>query len=68
MSSIEVSVTHEIKIGYEKAWGKVGITHDCAPGEKYRDEIDRIDSIVQRKVLDVIQSTVQTVENFEGGK
>ena len=64
--SVEVSVTHNIKIGREDAWVKVSINTDVQPNETIDTAIDRVDSIIQQKIFDVITNTVESVNKFEG--
>jgi len=64
--SVEVSVTHNIKIGREDAWVKLSINSDVQPKETIDMAIDRVDSILQQKIFDVITSTVESVNKFEG--
>lgn len=64
--SVEVSVTHNIKIGREDAWVKVSINSDVQANETIDTAIDRVDSILQQKIFDVITSTVESVNKFEG--
>lgn len=61
-----MSVTHNIKIGREDAWVKVSINSDVQANETIDTAIDRVDSILQQKIFDVITSTVESVNKFEG--
>lgn len=70
-NSVEVGVTHQIKIGRESAWIKVGVTHEYdpdQPGYTMEDAIDDVERVVNRKIIDVIESTVATVTEYEGAK
>ena len=64
MSSAEVSVTHEIKIGRESAWVKVGVNMDHEHGS-LEMTIDRAAELVNRKIIEVIEQTVATVDAYE---
>ena len=66
--SVEVGVTHQIKIGREDAWIKVSVNRQVRPTETYADAIDSANKVVQHKVMDVIIETVETVNKFEEGK
>ena len=66
MNNVEVSVTHEIKIGREKAWVKVGVNMDVPTGSNISDTTDEASDLVNEKVMQVIEDTVTTVENYEG--
>jgi len=65
MDSAEVSVTHQIRINREDSWVKVSVSLDRYETEKIQDTIDRASRIVNKKVIDTIQETVQTVQQFE---
>lgn len=64
--SVEVSVTHNIKIGREDAWVKISINTDVQANETIDTAIDRVDSIIQQKIFDVINNTVESVNKYEG--
>ena len=64
--SVEVSVTHNIKIGREDAWVKISINTDVQANETIDTAIDRVDSIIQQKIFDVINNTVDSVNKYEG--
>lgn len=66
MSSVEVSVTHEIKIGRESAWVKAAVVHDVdTMHQTYSEEFDHAAKLVARKVLDAIETTVESVREYE---
>lgn len=65
MNSVEVGVTHQIKIGREEAWVKVGVSLDKESHETIEYAIDRASKIVNKKIVDVIETTVDTVHNYE---
>lgn len=65
---VEVGVTHQIKIGREDAWIKVAVTTDKREDESMPQAIDRTSKVVNRKILDVIEKTVKTVNEYTGGK
>ena len=70
MTSVEVAVTHQVKIGREQAWIKVGVNLDHNPDQRgwtIQDTIDRATDIVNEKVIDAIEKTVATVNNYEEG-
>ncbi len=69
MNSVEVAVTHQIRIGHDPAWIKVGVNLDYnpdLPNYTIEDQIDRATRIVNDKVIDAIEQTVLTVNNYEG--
>lgn len=68
MSSAQVSVTHEIKIGRESAWVKVGVNLDTETGDTVGDTISDASYIVNNKITEVIEHTVLTANNYESGK
>ena len=59
-------MTHQIKIGREDAWVKVSVNLDKEGHETLDHTIDRASKIVNKKVIDVIESVVHTVNNYEG--
>ena len=68
MNSVEVAVTHQVRIGREQAWIKVGVNLDYdpdLPSYTIEDQIDRATRIVNDKVIDAIEETVATVEAYE---
>lgn len=70
MNSVEVAVTHQIKIGRDLAWIKVGVVLDHNPDkENYtvEDHIDEATQLVNRKIIDTIETTVKTVNDYEEG-
>lgn len=67
MSSVEVAVTHEIKIGRESAWVKVGINYDIPQSSDATIDswVDTVAELVNQKIISVIEKTVTTVEEYE---
>jgi len=64
MAKVEIGVTHQIKIGHESAWIKLSVTDD---NEKYGDIDDAIDVLtvkVNQRIFDIIEETVESVEEF----
>lgn len=71
MSNVEVGITHQVKNGRESAWIKVSVNLDYTPdkpGYTISDAIDEASVLVNNKVIDVIEQTVATVNNYEGAK
>lgn len=66
--SVEVGVTHQIKIDRQDAWIKTSVTLDVPDGVHIEDQIDEASEIVNKKVLDVIEQTVATVQKFKTEK
>ena len=63
-----MSVTHEVKIGREKAWIKVGVSLDLDLHETVASGIDRATDQVNAKMIEAIEKTVSTVEEYEVSK
>ena len=61
---IEVGVTHEIKIGRESAWIKLSITEDFPVDTDYDENIAFLTRIVNKKILYVIEDTVNTINEY----
>lgn len=65
---IEIGVTHEIQINGDKSWVKLGIIDDVDPMGSLDESIDALSEKVNQKIMDVIQKTVDTVNEFEEKK
>jgi hypothetical protein len=61
-----VSVTHQIKIGREDSWVKISITSGVQDNETLDTAIDRVDKVIQQKIFDVVNHTVEAVNKYEG--
>jgi hypothetical protein len=59
--SVEVSVTHMIRIDGEESWVRYGVVTKVQPGESAEKTRQRASEGVNRGVLDTIQETVETV-------
>ena len=64
MSNVEVGVTHQIKIGREDAWVKIGINLDVLPNEEVTTTVDRASEIANEKIVEVIEEVVRTVNGY----
>lgn len=64
--TIEIGVTHEVQINREKAWIKFGITSKVQPEESTDEAISRVSSIIDNKIISIIESAVSTVTEYEG--
>jgi hypothetical protein len=62
---VSVGVTHQVRIGREDAWIKLEVVTDVTINEDTEDAVDRANEIVQRKIFEVITSTVEAVKAFE---
>ena len=62
--SIELSVTHEIKISGDKAWVGARIATSIRDNETTEDAQARLSAAVQAAVMQEIQTTVATVKEF----
>jgi len=62
--TVEVSVTHEIKIDGEKTWVGVRMTGTVGADETYAEARKRIDAEVQEGVMKSVESTVNTVKEY----
>lgn len=63
--SIEVGVTHQIRIGSEQAWIKLGVTTKVQSYETADEALQRVSDLVTEKVIQVIEQTVDVVERYE---
>ncbi len=64
MAKVEISVTHEVRIGREKAWIKLGVIDDTE-GRSVDDTINDVSAKVNNRIFDVIHDTVTSVQDFE---
>lgn len=62
---VDVGVTHLVKINREEAWIKLSINAQVLDGENADEAVQRVSEFVNTKVLEVIEGTVNTVENYE---
>lgn len=62
--TIEVSVTHEIKIDGEKTWVGTRYNTTVKDTETVEDAHARADAVVQSSVMTSINNTVSTVKEF----
>ncbi len=60
-----MSVTHQIKIGREDSWVKIGVSTEVRKDESLDTAIDRADRVIQQKIFDVVNNTVAAVNNYE---
>ena len=61
---VDVSVTHEVKIGKETSWIKYGVNTSVASGETEEQARSRATSLVSAGVLKVVEETVQSVQTY----
>lgn len=61
---VDVSVTHELKIGKETSWVKYGINTAVQPGETEEDTRRRAAALVSAGVLKVVERTVSEVQTY----
>jgi hypothetical protein len=65
--TVEIGVTHEIKIGRESAWIKAGVSTKVRPGESPDEAGERAIRYVNTQVINSIVKAVDTVQSFEKG-
>ena len=64
MSNVEISITHELHINGDKAWVKLGVSREVESGETIEDAIAATSTLVNEKIIQVIEETVDTVEKY----
>ena len=64
MTRIEIGITHEVTIKGDKSWVRLAITNDVDPAD-LDVEIDSLAEKVNKKLISVIEQTVETVENYQ---
>lgn len=62
--SIELSVTHEIKISGDKSWVGARISTTIRENETTEDAQDRLSAAVQSAVMREVETTVKTVKGY----
>ena len=63
--SVEMSITHQIKIGRESAWIKTGIITKVREGESGEQASKRASDFVNKQVMEAIMDTVKAVDEME---
>lgn len=61
---VDVSVTHEIKIGKETSWVKYGVNTALMSGETEEQARERASVLVSNGVLKVVEETVKSVHAY----
>jgi hypothetical protein len=64
---VEIVITHQVKINGTDSWVKLGVERDFTSLMKNMTEeecIDYVSELVNRKILDVVEETVETVNNY----
>lgn len=61
---VDVSVTHEVKIGKETSWIKYGVNTALMSGETEEQARERASSLVSAGVLKVVEKTVKSVQSY----
>jgi len=64
VTRIEIGITHEVTIKGDKSWVRLAITNDVDPAD-LDVEIDSLAEKVNKKLISVIEQTVETVENYQ---
>lgn len=62
---VSVGVTHQVRIGNEDAWIKTEYNVEVLDGETLEQATDRVNEVLQKKIFDVIESTVEAVKAYE---
>lgn len=63
--SVEVGVTHQVRIGKEDSWIKLSVALDRTDNETIDETIYRASSIANKRVLNIVEQTVKSVQDFE---
>jgi len=59
------SVTHEVKIGMETSWIKLGATTQLRPGETTQSAFTRLEGLVNEAGMRAVEATVNKVRGYE---
>lgn len=62
---VEVGITHQVRIGREDSWIKLSVALDRTDNETIDDAIYRASSIANQRVLNIVEQTVKSVQDFE---
>lgn len=65
MKRIEIGVTHEVIINGDKSWVRLNIAEDLDADVSIDEAIDALAAKVNRKLLDVVEATVETINEFD---
>lgn len=63
---IEIGITHEVVINGDKSWVRLAISEDWDPDGPVtvEEHTDRLAEVVNAKLINVIEQTVETVNNY----
>jgi hypothetical protein len=61
---IEVGITHEVVINGDKSWVRLSITDDVPEGIDPDIHLAFVSKKVNEKLIEVIEQTVETVNNY----
>lgn len=62
---VSVGVSHQVRIGHEDAWIKLEYNVEVLPDESLEAAADRVNEVLQRKIFEVVESTVEAVKAYE---
>lgn len=65
---IEIGITHEVLINGDKSWIRLSISDDYDVSQTEMDVDAAVDALAKKvnaKLIDVIETTVETVENYQ---
>jgi hypothetical protein len=65
--SVEVGVTHEVLIGREKSWIKLGVVTKVNEGETGEDATLRASEHIQKETTTLIKAIVDQVNSIQNG-
>lgn len=66
MKRIEIGVTHEVIINGDKSWVRLSVAEDIDDGiDDLNSAIDALAAKVNRKLLDVVEATVETINEYD---
>jgi DNA-binding protein YbaB len=65
VTRIEVGITHEVTIKGDKSWVRLAISDDVSEGMDVNTHIDLLAEQVNKKLIEIIEQTVETVSNYQ---
>lgn len=65
---VEIGITHEVVINGDRSWVRLSIADDYEFSDKLGRDLDRavseLSEKVNTKLIEVVENTVDTVENY----
>lgn len=66
--SITMSVTHSVTINGDNSWIRLEINSKVQPNESGDQAFDRVNQVIQDKIMTAIENSAQTVIDYDKDK